>query len=100
MPPERTATLIVKKIIQNHVAVTPSDFTLRVNGNNPSPTEFPGSAAGVTVFLAPGPYAVTEEFSNHPPSNYGTWLQTFLQDCVGSINDGESKECTVTNTNT
>jgi hypothetical protein len=103
MPPERTATLIVKKIVNNPspppVPITSADFTLHVNGNNPSPTEFPGSAAGITVFLAPGPYAVTEEFSNHPPiSNYGTYVQTFSQDCVGTISDGENKECIVTNT--
>lgn len=102
MPPERTATLVVKKVVVNNFGpppVTAADFTIHVNGNNPSPTDFPGSADGVTVFLAPGPYAVTEEFSNHSPiSNYGPYAHTFSQDCVGSISNGESKECIVTNT--
>jgi hypothetical protein len=102
IPPERTATLVVKKVVVNNFGpppVTAGDFTIHVNGNNPSPTDFPGSADGVTVFLAPGPYAVTEEFSNHSPiSNYGPYFHSFSQDCVGSIGDGESKECIVTNT--
>lgn len=62
--PPRTATLIVKKIIVNNVGApfpTASDFLIDVNGDNPLPSRFPGSASGVTVFLAPGPYAVTED---------------------------------------
>lgn len=101
MPPDRTATLVVKKMVVNNIGnpiISPADYVMHVNGNNPSPTDFPGSSAGVTVFLAPGPYAVTEDFSNHPQEpNYGVYAQSFSQDCVGSISDGESKECIVTN---
>jgi hypothetical protein len=49
----RTATLIVKKIIVNNVGApfpTASDFLIDVNGDNPLPSRFPGSASGVTVF--------------------------------------------------
>jgi hypothetical protein len=56
--PPRTATLIVRKIIVNNVGApfpTASDFLIDVNGDNLLPTRFPGSASGVTVFLAPGP---------------------------------------------
>ena len=99
MPPERTATLVVKKVVVNSVPlaplISPSDFTMHVNGNNPSPTDFPGSTPGVTVFLAPGPYAVTESIP--PPTNFGTYSASYSSDCVGTINAGESKECIVTN---
>jgi hypothetical protein len=37
-----------------------ADFTLHVDGNNPSPADLPGSEAGIDVSLAAGPYAVTE----------------------------------------
>jgi hypothetical protein len=97
--PPRTATLIVKKAIVNNVGPpfpTASDFLIDVNGDNPSPTRFPGSASGVTVFLAPGPYAVTED--RIPQDGFGPYFTTYSQDCVGTISDGESKECIVTNT--
>jgi hypothetical protein len=101
-PPERTATLIVKKAVVNNFGfpqISAADWVMHVNGNNPSPTDFPGSTAGVTVFLAPGPYAVTEDYSNHPPDpDVGLYTQSFSQDCVGTISAGESKECIVTNT--
>ena len=47
--------------------ISSADFTLHVSGNNHLPIDFPGSTFGVTVSLAPGPYGVTEDFSNHPP---------------------------------
>jgi prealbumin domain-containing protein len=97
--PPRTATLTVKKIVVNNVGgpfPTASDFLIDVNGENPLPTRFPGSASGVTVFLAPGPYAVTED--RIPQDGFGPYFTTYSQDCVGVISDGESKECIVTNT--
>jgi hypothetical protein len=53
----RTATLIVKKVVVNNIGnplISPADFIMHINGNNPSPTDFPGSVAGELVFLVPG----------------------------------------------
>jgi hypothetical protein len=36
------------------------DFTLHINGNNTSPTDFSNSETGVDVQLAAGPYTITE----------------------------------------
>lgn len=77
VPPERTATLVVKTVIVNNFGPPPmtgADFTMHVNGNNPSPTDFPGSASGVTVYLAPRPYAVTRFFkSYHNSFQFAIW---------------------------
>lgn len=62
-PPERTAALIVKKIVDRQGQpnpAQPADFLMHINGDNAAPSEFPGSESGVTVFLAPGPYSVYE----------------------------------------
>jgi hypothetical protein len=56
---------------------------------------FPGYESGVEVQLAAGPYGVTET----KPISTNTGHQNnvgFYPDCVGSINDGETKTCTVT----
>ena len=95
---ERPGTLIVKIVVVDtlHSPFPAADFAIHINGNNPSPTDFPGSAAGITVFLDPGPYAVTETVAI--PDYYGVYYHSYSQDCAGRINDGESKECIVTNT--
>jgi hypothetical protein len=70
---------------------------MHVNGNNPSPTDFPGSESGTNVAIGQGPYAVTE--SNPVQNNPGFgYFASYSSDCVGTINDGETKTCIVTNT--
>ena len=70
------------------------DFVLHVDGNDPAPANFPGSGSGTTVMIAPGQYAVFATKPTPPPQyNVG-----YSSDCVGEINDGETKTCTVTNT--
>jgi hypothetical protein len=51
MPPARTAHLIVVKHVDNHIggSFSASDFTLHVDGNNPSPADLPGSESGIDV---------------------------------------------------
>lgn len=67
-----------------------SDFTIHVTGTNVSPSSFAGSDLGTTVFLNQGSYSVTED----PVSGYSG---SFSADCSGTINVGETKTCTVTN---
>lgn len=100
-PSHRTAHLIVINHVDNSAPGTGSsfnapDFNMQVNGNNTSPTDFPGSESGVDVQLAAGPYGVIET----KPITTGTVHQysvTYSSDCVGTINDGQTKTCTVTN---
>jgi hypothetical protein len=60
------------------------------------PTDFPGSESGVDVQLAAGPYGVTETkpITTNTEHQYAA---DFSSDCVGTINNGETKRCTVTN---
>ena len=55
----------------------PSDFTISVSGNNPSPASFSGSASGTTVQLTAGKYSVTEK----GPSGYTT---DYSGECSGT----------------
>jgi hypothetical protein len=74
-----------------------NDFTMHVNGNNPSPFDFPGSESGTSVSIGPGPYAVTETKATIANNNPLQFSAAFAQDCNGIINDGETKTCIVTN---
>src|SRR5215831_12856809 len=68
----------------------PSDFTINVSGNNPSPATFPGSSSGTTVTLKPGTYSVSA-------SGLSGYTTTYSSGCTGSINEGKNINCTVTN---
>ncbi|HZB63848.1 MAG TPA: beta-propeller fold lactonase family protein [Nitrososphaeraceae archaeon] len=68
----------------------PSDFTITVNGNDPQPTSFPGSSAGVNVNLKKGSYSVTEV----GPSDYNV---DYSSACLGKMNPGNEITCTITN---
>jgi len=69
-----------------------TDFTMHANGNNPSITDFPGSELGVNVTLSSGSYAITE---SKPESSH--YLAGYSSSCIGTINNDETKKCTVTN---
>jgi hypothetical protein len=77
-----------------------ADFTLHVDGNNPSPADFPGSESGIDVSLAPGPYAVTETKPTIPSSIGHQYNSDYSSDCTGTISAGQTKTCTVTDTRT
>jgi YVTN family beta-propeller protein len=87
-------TLVVMKQVINKGGgdKKPSDFTITVSGNNPTPSSFTGSSSGTTVQLSPGKYQVTESGST---TNYNS---TLSNDCSGTIREGETNECTITNT--
>jgi hypothetical protein len=90
-------TLIVTKNVidlNNHKSnAKPSDFTITVHGNNPSPSSFQGSSSGTTVKLQMGMYSVTEQ----GPSGYKS---TRSGDCSGGMMSVETKMCKITNTYT
>src|SRR5215475_14785046 len=55
----------------------PSDFTITVSGNRPSPRTFSGSSSGTTVALKPGKYSVSASYV----SGYTT---TYSPECSGT----------------
>jgi hypothetical protein len=88
-------TLIVTKKVINEGgggnSKLPSDFTIKIHGNNPSPSLFPGNSSGTIVKLDMGMYSVTES----GPSDYNS---TSSMDCSGAIMSVEAVKCDITNT--
>jgi hypothetical protein len=68
----------------------PSDFTISVSGNSPSPRTFTGSSDGKSVTLKSGTYEVTEESI----PDYST---SYSSGCSGTASGGVPIKCTVTN---
>jgi hypothetical protein len=90
------ATLVVVKKVHNlHGGTkTPADFTLTVAGTNPSPASFAGAdAPGTTVTLKAGSYSVDEVA-------VAGYVKSLSADCAGTIAAGQTKTCTVTNSDT
>lgn len=88
--PQR-ATLSVVDFVSGGTS-TPSMFTLRVTGGNPSPSVFTGNGIGTTVTLDSGiSYAVTAD----PQTNY---VSSYSPGCSGSLSPGAFSTCVVTNT--
>jgi uncharacterized repeat protein (TIGR01451 family) len=88
-----SAKLIVIKHVVNDEAgtSTAANFTMSVTGSSPSPASFAGAEApGTQVLIRPGAYSVSET----GPAGY---TGAFSSDCTGSIALGETKTCTVTN---
>ncbi len=85
--------------------IGPDDFDITVTGNNPSPSNFPGSDSGTSVTLEAGQYTVSE--TNNIPSgnNPITVVASFGDDCTkdgdfdadGTISAGQEQTCTITN---
>ncbi|MBI4099616.1 hypothetical protein HY440_01270, partial [Candidatus Microgenomates bacterium] len=90
---DNAAHLIVIKQVVNDNGGTAgaSDFTLDSGGANDSPDDFAGQEApGTNVTLNAGSYLVTES----GPSGYSA---SYSADCSGTIANGQTKTCTVTN---
>ena len=90
----QVGTLLVTKQVVNEGGgeAEPSDFTITVDGNNPTPSSFDGSSSTTTIQLFRGKYKVTE---SGPTTNYNS---TLSKGCSGNIREGERKECNITNT--
>jgi hypothetical protein len=89
---DNPATLIVIKhvINDNGGTASASDFTMTVTGSSPSPASFPGDEGGTSVSLNVGSYSVSES----GPAGYSA---SYSADCSGSLANGQTKTCTVTN---
>jgi Prealbumin-like fold domain len=85
-------TLVVTEKVVNEGGGNkkPSDFTITVHGNNPSPSSFAGSPSGIAIKLQMGMYSVTQT----GPSGYNS---TLSGDCSGGMMSVETKNCTITN---
>jgi YVTN family beta-propeller protein len=99
-PPVTTAKIIVTKKVINEGGGDrePSDFTITVDGNNPTPSSFDGSSSGTTVTINEGSYNVTEEgpdiSSDYVPGRY---TPSYSSNCAGEIQPGDTVRCTITN---
>jgi hypothetical protein len=91
-PIPTTATLTVIKIVSGRTTATPSNFTMHVTGNNPTPADFAGSSAGIVVTIGSGPFNVIE---TGPTSSFNT---TITGDCSGTIAAGQHLACVINNT--
>jgi len=88
-----TATLIViKHVINNNGGTkTAANFTMNVTATNPSSSSFPGAeSSGTTITLDAGSYSVTENAVDG-------YEQVSAVGCSGTIANGETKTCTITN---
>jgi hypothetical protein len=95
---ERNApTIIVYKIVDNTGGGTaiPADFTFLIENTatNETLAQFSGSSDGVMIQVAPGTAYDVGEFTSFLP-----YTTSSSGDCLGTINDGEFKECTFVNT--
>jgi hypothetical protein len=89
--PVRGTLVVTEKVVNEGAGNNkPSDFTITVHGNNPSPSSFPGSPSGTAVKLQMGMYSVTQT----GPSGYNS---TLSGDCSGGMMSVETKNCTITN---
>lgn len=73
-------------------AQAPSDFTITVVGQNPSPATFAGSQKGTTVLMGDGAYSMKAV-----QTSYG-FNPTYSDGCVGTIARGQRASCIVTMT--
>jgi hypothetical protein len=92
-PPDSTTFLdVVTNVINNNQGTKkPSDFTITVKGNNPSPRSFYGSSSGTFVTLSAGAYKVT---ITERPAGYTT---SYSSGCSGTASGGKPIKCTISN---
>jgi hypothetical protein len=86
------ALIIIKHVVNDNGGTADAgDFTLDSGGTDDSPDNFAGEEApGTAVTLDAGAYNVTE-------TGPGGYSASFSADCSGTIANGETKTCTVTN---
>ncbi len=86
-------TLVVTTKVNNEGGGSsqPSDFTIKVHGNNPSNSSFPGNSSGTIIKLDMGMYSVT---ASGPPF----YNSTTSIDCSGAVMSAETIKCEISNT--
>jgi hypothetical protein len=88
---------VIKHVVNDNTNLTKkaSDFMMNVSGVNVDKPSFAGDENGTTVMLNAGDYTVTE-------GDHDGYTVSYSGDCSstgsGSIDIGEEKTCTVTNT--
>jgi len=99
---DKTSAAAINKTVQGTLIVTtkvnnegggsskPSDFTIKVHGNNPI-SSLPGNSSGTAVKLDMGMYSVMES----GPPHYNS---TSSMDCSGAVMSAETIKCEITNT--
>lgn len=90
VPPTHGTLIVIHEVVNdNGGTAAASDWTLLVNGGNPSPTSFPGAGPpGTTVALEPGAYSVLSV-----RSVLGYAISPSSVGCGGTIAAGETKTC-------
>jgi hypothetical protein len=86
-----TLVVITKVNNEGGGSSEPSDFTIKVHGNNPSISSFPGNSSGTVVKLDMGMYSVT---ASGPPF----YNSTSSMDCSGAVMSAETIKCEIYNT--
>jgi len=91
-PPGSTTFLSVITKVDNTNGGTkkPSDFTISVSGNSPSPKSFSGTSSGTSVTLKPGSYSVSA-------SSISGYTSSYSSNCSGTATGGVPIKCTITN---
>ena len=86
-------TLVVTTKVNNEGGGSsqPSDFTIKVHGNNPSNSSFPGNSSGTIIKLDMGMYSVT---TSGPPF----YNSTSSMDCSGAVMSAETIKCEISST--
>lgn len=99
---DKTSAAAINKTVQGTLIVTtkvnnegggssqPSDFTIKVHGNNPSNSSFPGNSSGTIIKLDMGMYSVT---ASGPPF----YNSTSSMDCSGAVMSAETIKCEISN---
>lgn len=95
----------------------PEDYPITVTGDNPNPSNFPGSSTGTAVTINPGEYEITEELASTSALQAELTATSIITtttvtgDCTpnlgpnqnfisaqGTMTSGGSQECTIINT--
>jgi hypothetical protein len=86
-----TLTVITDVVNDDGGTQGPAAFTTQVAGTDVSDDSFPGAnGEGTTVTLDAGAYAVTEAFDKG-------YAVAYSDGCTGSVGNGETRTCTITN---
>ncbi len=87
--------IVIKNVVNDNGGTKiASDFTINVTGTNANPATFGGAGSpGTNVSLDAGSYSVSETAVNG-------YAATYSADCSGTIANGDTKTCTITNNDT
>jgi hypothetical protein len=84
--------VVIKEVINDNGGTkVAGDFEMQVTATNPTPASFPGEEdPGTTVAVDAGDYSVDE-------GNHDGYSKDLSAGCSGTIANGETKTCTITN---